>query len=68
MSEAFKRASELRDDLPEVHNNLGALFVETHDYEAAISSLKKAIALSLKGPWPWAVLPVKRSVRVGVTC
>jgi len=41
--EMFKKALEIRDDLPEVHNNLGFLFNEAHDFPAAAAEFKKAL-------------------------
>ena len=31
--------------MPEAHNNLGALYVQAHDYEGAIAALERALAL-----------------------
>jgi len=40
---SFKKALEIRDDLPEIHNNLGFIFNEAGDYENAILELNKAL-------------------------
>lgn len=44
--EDFKRAAELREDLPEVQNNLGALLVASQDYPEAIQHLTLAVRYS----------------------
>jgi Tfp pilus assembly protein PilF len=44
--EDFKRAAELREDLPEVQNNLGALLVTSQDYQDAIQHLSLAVRYS----------------------
>ena len=41
--ENFKKAAELREDLPEVQNNLGALLVASQDYPDAIQHLQLAV-------------------------
>ncbi len=44
--EDFKRAAELREDRPEVQNNLGALLVTSQDYQDAIQHLTLAVRYS----------------------
>jgi tetratricopeptide (TPR) repeat protein len=41
---SFKKALEYRDDLPDVHNNLGYLYNEAGDYASAINEFKRALA------------------------
>ncbi len=41
--EDLRKAAELREDLPEIQNNLGALLVRAQDYPSAIQHLQLAV-------------------------
>jgi Tfp pilus assembly protein PilF len=41
---SFKKALELRDDLPDVHNNLGYMYNEAGDFSNAMAEFRKALA------------------------
>jgi len=58
---SFKKALEIRDDLPEIHCNLGFIFNEAGDYENAIQELNKA--LNYKPDFNYARLNLANSYR-----
>ena len=42
----LKKAITLKNDIPEIHNNLGMVYMNLNDYEQAIKSFKNAIKLN----------------------
>ena len=41
---AYERAARLRDDFPEVYRQMGALYLESHNVEAALKTFNEALA------------------------
>src|SRR5262249_43510954 len=55
-SAAYERAAQLRDDFPEVYRQMGGLYLESHDVEAALKVFNEALARYKAARTPPAVM------------
>jgi tetratricopeptide (TPR) repeat protein len=53
---AYERAAQLRDDFPEVYRQMGALYLESHDVDAALKVFNEALARYKAARTPPAVM------------
>ena len=42
---AFEKVLSIKSDIPEIHNNLAAIYIKNRDYKKAIPYLEKLISL-----------------------